>query len=51
MPEDLVIIGCEPKEISMVKMGLTEEVSSTIPNIMRLILEETAVSARYNTLI
>jgi hydrogenase maturation protease len=40
MPEDLVIIGCEPKEISMVKMGLTEEVSSTIPNIMRLILEE-----------
>jgi hydrogenase maturation protease len=40
MPEDLVIIGCEPKEISVVKMGLTEEVSSNIPNIMRLILEE-----------
>ena len=40
MPEDLVIIGCEPKEISVVKMGLTEEVSSIIPNIIRLVLEE-----------
>jgi hydrogenase maturation protease len=40
MPENLVIIGCEPKETGRMKIGLTEEVSSSVPNIIRLILEE-----------
>ncbi|MEM3017920.1 MAG: hydrogenase maturation protease [Candidatus Bathyarchaeia archaeon] len=40
MPENLVIIGCEPKETSRMRVGLTEEVNSTVPSIIRLILEE-----------
>jgi len=40
MPENLIIIGCEPKETGRMKIGLTEEVSSGVPNIIRLILEE-----------
>ncbi|MBS7622356.1 hydrogenase maturation protease [Candidatus Bathyarchaeota archaeon] len=40
MPENLVIIGCEPKETSRIGIGLTEEVNSTVPRIIRLILEE-----------
>jgi hydrogenase maturation protease len=40
MPENLVIIGCEPKETSRIHIGLTEEVNSTVPSIIKLILEE-----------
>jgi hydrogenase maturation protease len=40
MPNDVVIIGCEPKEINLMKIALTKEVETAIPNIIQLVLEE-----------
>ena len=40
MPNDIVIIGCEPKETNMIKIALTKEVKTAIPNIIQLVLEE-----------
>lgn len=39
MPDDIVIIGCEPKETNLMKIGLTKEVEAAIPNIIQLVLE------------
>lgn len=40
MPNDIVIIGCEPEDTTTTRIGLTEKVSSTVPQLIRLILEE-----------
>ncbi|WP_455277945.1 hydrogenase maturation protease [[Eubacterium] cellulosolvens] len=40
MPDNVVIIGCEPKETNKMKIGLTKEVETAIPDIVQLVLEE-----------
>jgi hydrogenase maturation protease len=40
IPDDIVIIGCEPKETNLMKIGLTKEVETAIPNIIQLVREE-----------
>jgi hydrogenase maturation protease len=40
IPDNVVIIGCEPKETSQMKIGLTKEVETAVPDIVQLVLEE-----------
>jgi hydrogenase maturation protease len=40
MPKDIVIVGCEPEDVTTMRIGLTQKVDSALPKIMELILEE-----------
>ena len=39
-PSDVVIIGCEPGDISTFRIGLTNEVRDAVPKIIELVLKE-----------
>ena len=44
MPHDVVIIGCEPEDVSTSRIGLTDKVREAIPKIIQLIFKELSIS-------
>jgi hydrogenase maturation protease len=40
MPDDMLIIGCEPEDITTSRIGLTDRVKKAVPKVIELILKE-----------
>ena len=44
MPPAIIIIGCEPEDVSTLRIGLTNKVREAIPKIIELILKELSIA-------
>lgn len=44
MPPDIIIIGCEPEDVSTLRIGLTNKVREALPKIIELILKELSIA-------
>jgi len=44
MLPDIIIIGCEPEDVSTLRIGLTNKVREALPKIIELILKELSIA-------
>ena len=44
---DVVIIGCEPGDISTLRIGLTNDVREAVPKVIELVLKEVGMSKQF----
>ena len=39
-PKEIVVVGCEPKDINSFRIGLSSEVEKAVPKIVEIVLRE-----------